>query len=528
MMVSKILAKGWLFLCVLLVLVPITVIIASVQEFDAEIWAFLLDYQLPILLKNTAILALSVAVGVVVLGVSTAWLTTMYRFPAQKWLAFAMMLPMAMPAYVLAFTWVGLFAYSGAIGEGLRQLGLPAIDIRNGAGLSVVMSLAFYPYVYLLAKSAFATMGGRAMEAGASLGLSPYQAFFKIALPMARPFIVGGLWLCMMEVLADFGTVSVFGYETFTTAIYEAWFGFFSLETAKQLALILISFVLILVVLEQASRGKRQFYEAGKASRYEPVALVGIKKYLASGYCLLIMTLAFFVPLGQLIVWVASSVDSVRWGELLGQTLRSLLMSTLSGLLVGVVALGLVLAKQTLKTRWATLGLKIATLGYAIPGTVLAVGIFVPIAWLDNWLIGTFSLSATAIFKGTLFVMLLAYLVRFLALGVQAVGAGADRIQAGYMESAYTLGKTPIQAVREVYVPMIKGSLWVAMLMTFVDVMKEIPITLMMRPTGFDMLSARIYAFTTEGLYDKAAFPALIVVLVGLLPVIGFAKIGKK
>lgn len=518
----------WLVFCVLLVVVPMAVIVSALGSFDQEIWEFLWEFQLPVLIKHTLFLALAVGVGVFVLGVSTAWLVTMYRFPCQKWLSVALMLPLAMPAYVLAFCLVGLFEYQGWLATYFRQMGIDIPDIRNGAGVAVVMSLAFYPYVYLLARRAFVSMGGRAMEVGASLGLSPMQSFIKIALPMARPFVAGGVILALMEVLADFGTVAVFGFETFTTAIYEAWFGFFSLETAKQLAVLLVGFVLILVVLEALSRGRRQFFEVGRASCFEPKTLTGIQCYMAMGYCLLVVGLAFFVPLAQLLVWAVQSTEGVLWGELGWQAVRSLMVALVCGVVTAVSALFLVLSVRTCTHRLAKLASKIATLGYAIPGTVLAVGIFVPIATLDNWLIAALHLDTDALLKGTLFVMVLGFLVRFLALSVQAVEGGMARLRQSHTDSAYALGKTPKQTLWQVYVPMLKGSLGVAVLMVFVDVMKEIPITLMLRPTGFDMLSARVFAFTTEGLYDKAAFPALVIVAVGLVPVIWFLRMGEK
>lgn len=518
----------WLVFCVLLVLVPMAVIVSALGSFDAEIWEFLWEFQLPILIKHTLFLAVAVGFGVFVLGTSTAYLVTMYRFPMHKWLSVALMLPLAMPAYVLAFCLVGLFEYQGALATGFRRLGVDIPDIRNGAGVAVVMSLAFYPYVYLLARRAFGSMGGRAMEVGASLGLSPLASFVKIALPMARPFVAGGVILALMEVLADFGTVSVFGFETFTTAIYEAWFGFFSLDTAKQLAVLLVGFVLVLVVLEALSRGRRQFFEVGRASYFEPKILTGVQRYVVMGYCLLVVGLAFFVPLVQLVVWALQSHEGVLWGELWRQALRSLSVALVCGVVTAVSALFLVLAVRACPNAWAKFASKVATLGYAIPGTVLAVGIFVPIATLDNWLIAVLNLETDTLFKGTLFVMVLGFLVRFLALAVQAVEGGLARLKQSHTDSAYALGKTPHQTLWQVYVPMLKSSLGVAVLMVFVDVMKEIPITLMLRPTGFDMLSARVFAFTTEGLYDKAAFPALVIVAVGLVPVIWFLRMGEK
>lgn len=526
-------SKAWLLLSALLVVVPLLIIITAFGSFDAEIWAFLLDYQLPLLVKNTLFLALSTGLGVVLLGTSTAWLTTMYRFPMQRVFAWAMMLPLAVPAYVLAFVQVGAFEYSGAISTYLRESwgfekGLP--DIKNGMGVAWVMSFAFYPYVYLLAKNAFSSMGGRALEVGASLGLSPSQAFFKIALPMARPWIAGGVILALMEVLADFGTVSVFGFETFTTAIYDAWFGFFSLETAKQLASLLIGFVFVLVVLEQLSRGKRRFEVTGRAGHHNPKILRGHKKWWAFLYCFGILLVAFFLPMIQLGIWAKQSLPMVQWQEVLTQAWHSVVASALAAVVVAIFALGIALALRHDKSKSATLLGRVATLGYAIPGTVLAVGVFVPIAWLDNVLIEWLALGeeVTAIFKATLGVMVLAYLIRFLALGVSAVQSGMERIKTAHLEAAQLLGSVGVDAVRRIYLPLLSGSLGTAMLMTFVDVMKEMPITLMMRPYDWDTLSVRIYAFTSEGLYDKAALPAILIVLVGLIPVILFSNIGRS
>lgn len=230
---STLIARLWLGLCSLLVIIPLGVILSSLGEFDTEIWQFLLDYELGHLLKNTLWLALSVGIGVTVLGTSTAWLTAMYHFPLKRLFSWAMMLPLAVPAYVLAFVQLGIFDYTGVISTYLREAwglnnGLP--NIRHGGGLALVMSLTLYPYVYLLSKNAFSSMGNRALEVGASLGLSNRQSFFKIALPMARPWIASGIILALMEVLADFGAVSIFGYDTFTTAIYQAWYGFLALK----------------------------------------------------------------------------------------------------------------------------------------------------------------------------------------------------------------------------------------------------------------------------------------------------------
>lgn len=520
-------ANIWLMLCAFLVIIPIGVIVASLGEFDAEIWEFLLDYQLPILLKNTIFLTVSVAFGVITLGTSTAWLVCMYRFPLQRIFRWTMMLPLAIPAYVLAFVQLGIFEYSGTISTFLRQSmgfenGLP--DIRNGFGVATIMSLTFYPYVYLLAKNAFDSMGNRSLEVGASLGLSPLRSFFKIALPMARPWIAGGAILALMEVLADFGTVSVFGFETFTTAIYQSWFGFFSLQTAKQLASLLISFVFILIALEQLSRGKKRFETTGRGTHHQQTTLTGKGKWLAFAYCLTILSLSFIIPVIQLIIWAVNTWQKTDISELFTQIWHSMATGGIAACLICVFAFGIALAHRQVKNTWTNVLSRISTLGYAIPGTVLAVGVFVPMAWVDNVLIAYLAVEDTQILKGTLFALLLAYLIRFLTLGVSSIQSGMQRLKPSHIESAHTLGSVGVHNITRIYLPLLSGSIGTALLISFVDVVKEMPITLMMRPFDWEMLSVKIYALTSEGIYDQAALPALIIVLIGLIPVILFAR----
>lgn len=522
-------ARAWMILCIVLLLVPLSVILLAWGKTDSEIWSFLLEYQLGELLANTLWLVVSVGFGTVFLGTTSAWLTAMYDFPLRRFYFWAMMLPLAVPSYVLAFTQLGLFDYTGPVSTFMREQwgfaqGLP--DIRNGFGLALVMSLTFYPYVYLLARNAFSSMGSQALEAGASLGLTPFQSFLKIALPMARPWISSGMILALMEVLADFGTVSVFSYNTFTTAIYQAWFDFFSIETAKQLASILILGVFVLLVFEQLSRGNRRFTPTGRGRLHARKHLRGTQAFAACLFCSLILLTAFIIPLIQLLIWIGETFNDGFNIILWEQAWHSFAGSLAAAGLVTAVALLLALAKRADKSRFAPIAARIATLGYAVPGSVLAVGVFVPIAGIDNFLIDYFDLpeEVDAVLKGTLAVMLLAYLIRFLAVAYSVLESGLERISPNLGEAARSLGHHGGSTVRRIYLPLLKGSLGTAMLMVFVDVMKEMPITLMTKPFDWDTLSARVYSFTSEGLYANAALPALLIVLTGLLPVILFSR----
>ncbi|QIY77783.1 ABC transporter permease [Chromobacterium violaceum] len=504
----------------LLTLIPLAVIAMGLLEPDAEAWRHLAEYTLPELLRNTVVLLSGVGAGVLLLGVPLAWLTAVHDFPGRRFFAWALMLPLAMPAYVMAFSQLGLFDFTGPFQTWLREAWVP--DIRSTPGVVMVLSLAFYPYVYLLARDAFAGMGRRALEVGQSLGLSPLAGFFKVALPMARPWIAGGLGLALMETLADFGTVAIFNFDAFTSAIYKAWFSLFSLSAAKQLASLLVLLVFVLLWLEQRARGQRGYVPAGRAAPLPRARLPGWRGWLASACCALVLLLAFALPFGQILVWAAEHAASELDADLLDSLKSSLALAAMAAALVPAIALLLVFAvrRDSGSRPWA----RLATLGYAVPGTVLAVGVFAPVAALDNLLLGCFGRwlpeGTSAVFKGTLLVLLLAYASRFLAVAHSALDAAMQRISRSQEEAAHSLGLSGARLLGRLYLPLLRGGLFTAMLMVFVDVMKEMPITLMTRPFGWDTLAVRIFNLTSEGEWQRAALPSVAIVLAGLLPVL--------
>ena len=509
----------------LLTLIPLLVIVSSVLTPDVEVWQHLLRYTLPRLLLNTGYLLLGVGTGVLLLGVPLAWLTAVHDFPGRRFFVWALMLPLAMPVYVMAFSQLGLFDFTGPLQSWLREhyghsSWVP--NIRSTPGVIMVMSLALYPYVYLLARNAFASMGRRALEVGQSLGLSPWQGFLRVALPMARPWIIGGMTLALMETLADFGTVAIFNFDAFTSAIYKAWFSLFSLPAAKQLASLLILLVFMLVWLEQRARGQRAYSPVGRAAPLPRMRLPGVTGWLATLVCALVLLLAFILPFAQILWWSAQHLKRDLDADFMLLVGNSLRLSLLAALLVALVALLLSYAQR--RDDGSAVWARLATLGYAVPGTVLAVGVFVPVAALDNlllsWLGTRLPEGTTAIFKGTLLVLLLAYVARFLAVGHSALDAAMHRISRSQEEAARNLGEPGWRLLWRVYLPLLRGGLYTALLMVFVDVMKEMPITLMTRPFGWDTLAVRIFNLTTEGEWERAALPAVAIVLVGLLPVL--------
>jgi iron(III) transport system permease protein len=506
----------------LITAVPVTVVLFSLLHPDQAVWDHLWQHVLPELLVNTVWLVLGVGVGVTLLGVSLAWLTAACEYPGRRFFSWALLLPLALPAYVTAFVWLGLFDFTGTFATWLREewgiMQLP--PIRSRGGVILVLSLALYPYVYLTARAAFQGQGRRLIEAAQSLGQSRARAFFTVALPMARPGIAAGLVLALMETLADFGTVSVFNYNTFTSAIYKAWFSLFSLPAAGQLASFLVFFVFIAVLVEQQLRVRRSYAASGKSASASPrIPLSGTAALAAMGWSALVFLVAFALPFWQILDWAGNVFGSDFDERYLDYTWRTLLLSGLGALLVATLALLLGYAQRVARSTALNFTARLATLGYALPGAVLAVGFYIPVAGLDNWLINRFGLEGQVL-GGTLLVMLLAYCARFLAVGFGPVESGLVRIGRSIDEAAQSLGVTGAKRLWRVHLPMLRVPLLTALALTFVDIMKELPITLMTRPFGWDTLAVRVFEMTSEGEWERAALPAAAIALVGLLPVI--------
>lgn len=526
---------GWRlipFVVAALVLVPVGTVVSSFFAPADDIWQHLVETTLVDLLINTFWLVLGVAVGTTLLGVSLAWFTAVCEFPGRKFFSWALLLPFAIPAYVTAFVVLGLFDYVGPVQTALRAwLGSDLSwfpDVRSAPGVITVMVLAFYPYVYLLARNAFLTQGRRSLEAAQSLGLDRAQGFFRLALPMARPWIAGGLMLALMETLADFGTVAVFNYDTFTTAIYKAWFAMFSLPAASQLASLLIVIVFAVIIIEQQFRSRMRYAETRRSARIERVPLHGWRAWSVGGFALATLFFAFLLPVVQLCIWAArvfSQDFNERYLEFLW---HSLLLSTFAALLTCSVALLMVYAARRQPGTATRIAVRISTAGYALPGAVLAVGIFIPIAWLDNRLSDLaaqlFHIESGLLLQGTLATMLIAYMTRFLAVSHSPIDSAMQRITSSIDEAAMGLGASGWTTLRRIHLPMLKGGIFTAATLVFVDVMKEMPITLMTRPFGWDTLAVRIFEMTTEGQWEQAALPAVTLILAGLLPLIFFMR----
>ncbi|MDR2877109.1 MAG: iron ABC transporter permease, partial [Chromatiales bacterium] len=457
-------------LLAVLVALPVLVIIASWLHPQTEIWRHLADTVLLRLLLNTLVLLLGVGIGVLLIGVGLAWLTAMCEFPGRRFFEWALLLPLAVPAYVLAFVALGTFDFTGPVQTLLRQhFGVGGYwfpEVRSRGGVIVVMVLVFYPYVYMLARAAFLTQGRATLEAARVLGYGPWGAFFHAVLPMARPAIATGAAIALMETLADFGAVSVFNYDTFTTAIYKAWFGLFSLQAASQLASLLLLFVALALISERYLRRRARFHESPQAPKAHAIALHGWRAWLAFAAASMVFFFAFALPVWCLGSWAYKTFPGgidVRYLELL---IHTLMLGAAAAVITIACALLLAYARRRHADRLTQTAIGAATLGYALPGAVLAVGIMLVFTSLDNAFIAFmhwFDENWTGrLLGGTVVALLLAYTVRFLAVAFGPIESGLGRIHPSLGEAARNLGASPLETVWRIHLPLLRPGLLTA------------------------------------------------------------------
>ena len=506
---------------------PILVVALAWLTPAGDVWRHLAHTVLGELLRHTAVLMFGVGLGVFVLGAGLAWLIAMCEFPGRRVFDWALMLPLAVPAYVLAFVAVALLDFSGPVQGMLRTLfGSSAWfpPIRSAGGVIGVMVLAFYPYVYMLARAAFLAQGRRMLETGRVYGLTPWAAFVRVALPMARPALAAGVALALMEALADFGAVAVFNYDTFTTAIYKSWQGLFSLPAAAQLASLLLLFVALALIGEQQMRGRARYHVALRQERVERYRLAGSRAWLASAACSIVLLLAFVIPVGQLLRWVWSAARTDLDARYLRFFFNTVFLGAAAAVVTTFCALLLAYTYRLKPDRWVAGAVRFATLGYALPGSVLAVGIMLSFVWLDQRLAQALQagmgIAAGPLLTGTLAALLLAYGVRFMAVAYGPIDSSFERIKPSLWQAARSLGASNREILWRVSIPLLRSGLLSAGLLVFVEVMKEMPATLLLRPFGWDTLATRVFEMTSEGQWERAALPAVTLVLAGLIPVV--------
>jgi len=510
---------------------PVAAVFAFVTRPTDGLWTHLVHTLLMEYVRNTALLGVGVGLATILVGTGCAWLVVMCEFPGRRWLDWALVLPLAMPTYVLAYAYTDFLQFTGPVqglirtltGWGWQDYWFPPIHSAGGA--IFVLSMALYPYVYVLARAAFLDQSVCALEVSRTLGCSPWGAFLRVGLPLARPAIATGAGFVVMETLADFGAVKYFEVPTFTTGIYRAWFAYGNPAAAAQLASLLLLSVFAVLLLERRSRGRRRY--AHTSARYRELRampLKGIRGVAATLSCALPLAFGFVIPAVVLVTMAAHSSEPVtasRLAHLIGNTVAIGALASL--LAVGAALLAVYALKRDGRPVCQGL-MRIALLGYATPGVVIAVGILIAIGAFDAAIDGAarslFGISTGLVLAGTIAAVLYGCLVRFFAVAYSPLDAGLARVKRSYEDVARTLGTSPGGILARIHLPLMRGSVLSALLLVFVEVLKELPATMILRPFNFDTLAIEAFQLATTERLDGAAVPALIIVAVGLIPVL--------
>jgi len=515
----------------LLVLLPILSVASSVFVPASDALDHVLSVVLVDVVANTVVMMIVVAIATAVIGTTTAWLVAMCRFPGRRLFSWLLLLPMAMPGFIIGYAYTDFLMFTGPVQTALRStFGWSKSDywfpdVHNVGGVSIMLSLVLYPYVYFIVRAAFLEQSTNAFEVARTLGHGTWSCFFRIALPLARPAIAAGVALALMETLADFGTVQYFGVHTFTTVIYRTWFGMSDKAAAGQLATMLLGFVAMLLLAERAARSRRRFHKAGrKEIPIQLVELRGLRAALAIAACGLPVFFGFVLPVAILVNLHAAGGDDLFGGRFVGLAANSLALAVGAAVVVTAVAALVAYALRVARHPRERALLRLSTLGYALPGTVVAVGILGPLGALDHVinsvaqrLIGA---PVGLIVSGSVAALVFAYLVRFLAVATNTLEAGLEKIPVNLDHVARTLGCSPARVLTEVHVPLLWRSSLTALVLVFADVLKELPATLIVRPFNMETLAVRVYQLASDERLAQASTGALTIVALSLLPLI--------
>ena len=525
---------GWFItvaLITLVIILPLIVVLQFNLHPRSDTWQHLIDHVLLEYVINSLLLALGVAIGTFIIGVPAAWLCALYSFPGKRFLEFLLLLPLAIPAYIVAYTYTGILDFSGPVQSYIRELfGWSYGDywfpeIRSLGGAIAMFSFVLYPYVFLLTRSTLIVQSSSMIDAACSLGANNIERLLTIIIPLARPAIAAGVTLALMETLADYGTVQYFGVDTFTTGIFRTWFGFGEPTTAAQLSSILMVTVFALFLLEQRQRNRIRYHNPSNATQQShEIPLYGIHTLLAIVACAIPPLFGFIIPVLQLSDWAISTANTMVDSQFWSLAFNSFALAASAALVTLVVATILAYGKRASNNVLLRGLINLSAMGYAVPGTIIAVGTLIIFSQMDNWLIDflnfQFGIESGLIFTGTIFALVFAHTVRFLSLGLQTVGASLAKINHSIDEASQLLGNSLFTTLRSIHLPLIRSGLFTAALLVFVEVMKELPATLIMRPFNFNTLAVRAYELASDERLADASTAALAIVLTGIIPVI--------
>ncbi|MCM3586946.1 iron ABC transporter permease [Mesobacillus maritimus] len=531
--------NGWWIISMVgagIILLPILFVFFELFQAPNENWFQVRDYLLQTYLFNTVTLLLLTGLFTAILGVTLAWLTTAYQFPLRNFFRWGLMLPLAIPPYIAAYTYRTMFSYTGVVQTTLRyefgvQVDPEVISVSSLRGAVFIFTLFLFPYVYLITKAFLENQSSSYIETARLLGRKPFDVFLKIVLPLSRPAVVGGVALVVFEVLSDYGVTSYFGIHTITTAIFQTWFGMYDVDTAMRLAAWLMVILVGMVVVERLLRQRQRYHLSSKSKPLTPMKLRGVKAVAALSYCALVFGLGFAIPLLQLLSWAGLTFEKVwdlSFFILLKQTISVAAVSSALIIILAVVVANISRSKNVFSYFLS----KIITAGYSIPGAIIAIGVLAVFIELDGKLAPVYASlgwgEAPLILSMSLFMLIVGYTIRFMATGFNAIEVGFEKVGTKYLEAARMLGNGRTMAFFKVDLPLIKGALLSGFILTFVEITKELPLVLLLRPFNFETLATKAFQYAKDEMIHEAAIPSLMIIAISSLSVVLFYFIEKR
>ncbi|AJD92420.1 iron ABC transporter [Jeotgalibacillus malaysiensis] len=522
---------------VILILLPNLTILINFFTERAENWAHIQEFILPDLLKNTGLIMLFTGLFTILVGTSLAWLVSAYDFPMKKFFKWALILPLAIPPFIAGYTYNGILDYTGVIQTTLRNnwditVNQSYFNILNLPGAVFIFTMFLFPYVYTITRAFLAHQSASLVENARLLGRNSWDIYFKVVLPISRGAIVGGVSLVLLEVLNDYGLVQYFGVPTFSTAIFQTWFGMNDLNSAIKLAATLMFIVFAILILEKVMRGRKKYSSTTAKSRpLTPIQLKGSKAWIAFSYCLLIFMLAFLIPFVQMVDWMILTFEKIASPEFTSFITNSVLVSFIGAALVMVFAVIIANFARMHQSFISKSAARVTILGYSIPGAVIAVGISTIFIDLDKWLFAFYEaagMEASLFLSTSLFMLISAYIIRFLAIGYNSVEAGFDKIGNKYTEASRMLGENLTKTFFKVDLRMIKVPLISGFILVFIDILKELPLTLILRPFNFDTLATKAYQYASDEQIHEASLASILIVVISGIAIYIFHQVLEK
>ncbi len=533
--------NGWFIastLIISLIILPNLNIIFRVFDGASENWAHIQKYLLPGYALNTSVIVLFTGLFTLLIGLVSAWLVTAYEFPFRRFFTWGLILPLTIPAYIGAYTYQGLLNYTGVVQSFFRNnlgfgTGTNYFDLMNLKGSIFVFTIFLYPYVFIITKSFLKKISASIIESGKLLGKSNLEIFFQIILPITRTALVGSVSLVILEVINDYGVVKYYGISTFSTAIFKTWFGMGDTASAIRLSALLMVFVFLILSMEKLLRGRKKYsYSSTKIRPMKRQQLTGIKKYLATIFSSLIFSLGFVIPVAQLLHWGYLTYSKVVDIDFILMTLSSISVSIIASILVIVTALIVGNYVRLSNTTISKLYSKVVTIGYSIPGAVIAIGVITLLIFVDRQLRGFYNninfISGNLFLSTSLFMLIFAYVIRFLAIGYQSIDSGYDRIGNKFTEASRLLGENSLSTFFKVDLPMIKPAIYSGIVLVFIDLVKELPLTLILRPFNFNTLATKSFEYANDEMIHEASIAALIIITISILAILSMNQLFKK